>query len=194
MLSARLRSAYIDAVPQELRLRDRWVLEPQLKTAQTLKGQVTSSSDPSSWLPFSIAAACYRSGLEIGFVAGDSVTIVRGELSSLLPNAGIMWSWKSTIARRQGEYVNWIYIGGDISNPDQTPCRNKVSPSFTIGFDNLAFNVVGPPAGFATQPMPYDRHNLPIQRRSLLEALQLEHGNLQQKVKQMQARLAELKR
>ena len=192
MLSSRLRSAYLDAIPSLLKKKDRWVLSPFLKNVRKLNGEETSSGDTSAFLPFKIASSCYRSGVEIGFVVGDGISVVRGECSDFFRNVGIIWRWPPAVARRNQDHIYWIYSGGDLTNSDGTRCKNKQNKMLTFGFEGWAFNIVGQPVGFATELTPYDRQNLPYQKRSILEALRIEEANSKNRIAAMQAEIAEL--
>ena len=98
---------------------------------------------------------------------------------------------------RWQDEIKTIFIGyiPAVISLTQTEHDAKISRTrevLTFGFEGWAFNIVGPPVGFATDLTPYDRQNLPYQKRSILEALRMEEANSKSRIAVMQAEIAEL--
>ncbi|MEW2257245.1 DNA primase [Streptomyces sp. NPDC047869] len=94
------RAAKADAIPSELRTRDRWVRHSATKVPLTTAGTAASSTDPRTWTSYREAAAS-TAGVGVGFVLdGDGVACL--DLDHALNTDGTPKPWAADILRRAG--------------------------------------------------------------------------------------------
>ncbi|MFD8262335.1 DNA primase [Streptomyces griseoluteus] len=94
------RAAKADAVPDELRTRDRWVRHSATKVPLTTAGTAASSTDPRTWTTYEQASAS-STGVGLGFVLdGDGVACL--DLDHALNADGTPKPWAADILRRAG--------------------------------------------------------------------------------------------
>ncbi|MFF0837478.1 DNA primase [Streptomyces sp. NPDC003344] len=95
------RAAKADAIPDELRTRDRWVRHSATKVPLTTAGRAASSTDPRTWTTYREAAAS-TAGVGLGFVLSDVDDIACLDLDHALNADGTPKPWAADILRRAG--------------------------------------------------------------------------------------------
>lgn len=117
---------YIEGIPAELRQRNQWVcwkLEPKLNKDGKLKmtkvpyraldGMKASSTDPSTWAPFSKAVQATRErGFDgVGFVLTEDDPYVGIDLDDAVDESGEIRPEQAAILRGLNSYTEWSQSG-----------------------------------------------------------------------------------
>lgn len=106
------RAAKKDAVPNELKTRDRWVRRAANKTPLTT-GMAASSTDPRTWSTHKDATAS-SAGVGLGFVLSDVDDVVCIDLDHCLnPLTGRLAPWAAAIVRDAGATYVEVSPSGD---------------------------------------------------------------------------------
>nr|WP_248493463.1 bifunctional DNA primase/polymerase [Streptomyces sp. PLM4] len=107
------RAAKKDAVPNELKTRDRWVRRAANKTPLTTAGMAASSTDPRTWSTHKDATAS-SAGVGLGFVLSDVDDVVCIDLDHCLnPLTGRLAPWAAAIVRDAGATYVEVSPSGD---------------------------------------------------------------------------------
>ncbi len=94
------RAAKANAVPAELRTRDRWVRHSATKVPLTTAGKAASSTDPRTWATFDEASSS-SAGVGLGFVLnGDGVACI--DLDHTFAPDGSLKPWAEDIVSAAG--------------------------------------------------------------------------------------------
>lgn len=107
------RAAKKDAVPNELKTRDRWVRRAASKVPLTTAGMAASSTDPRTWSTHKDATAS-SAGVGLGFVLSDVDDVVCIDLDHCLnPLTGRLAPWAAAIVRDAGATYVEVSPSGD---------------------------------------------------------------------------------
>ncbi|MET8818235.1 bifunctional DNA primase/polymerase [Streptomyces rochei] len=94
------RAAKAEAIPAELRTRDRWVRHSATKVPLTTAGKAASSTDPRTWTTYAEARSS-SAGVGLGFVLnGDGVACV--DLDHAFAPDGSLLPWAKRLVDEAG--------------------------------------------------------------------------------------------
>ncbi|MFF9171736.1 MULTISPECIES: DNA primase [unclassified Streptomyces] len=104
------RAAKADAIPDELKTRDRWVRHSASKVPLTTAGKAASSTDPRTWTTYGEASAS-TAGVGMGFVLdGDGVVCI--DLDHTFDADGSLKPWAEEILRDAGRTFVEVSMSG----------------------------------------------------------------------------------
>ncbi|MET8960954.1 DNA primase [Streptomyces sp. NPDC004074] len=105
------RAAKADAIPDELRIRDRWVRHSATKVPLTTASKAASSTDPRTWTSYGEASAS-AVGVGRGFVLnGDGIACI--DLDHALNADGTPKPWAADVLRQAGATYVEVSASGE---------------------------------------------------------------------------------
>ncbi len=107
------RAAKNNPLPEELRIRDRWIRRDAKKVPLTSAGMAASSTDSRTWSTYEEASAS-SAGVGLGFVLSDVDDVVCLDLDHCLnPLTGRLAPWAAAILRDAGTTYVEVSPSGD---------------------------------------------------------------------------------
>lgn len=107
------RAAKKNPLPEELRIRDRWVRRDARKVPLTSAGMAASSTNPRTWSTYTEASSS-TAGVGLGFVLSDVDDVVCLDLDHCLnPLTGQLAPWAAAVLRDAGATYVEVSPSGD---------------------------------------------------------------------------------